>query len=922
MTVDRMWQIVRLRLRSLMSGASVDRELDEEIRFHLEQQIQSNLAKGVSPDHATIAATRSFGGLEQRKEECRDTRRVGWMIDLVRDARHGLRLLARSPLFAGVAVLSLGIGIGANVAMFSVVDALLLKKLPIPRPDGLVYFVAVDESGFRAESVPYGVFEHLRDAATSFTSISAIWPIERSNLSVDRPDADPDSSALTRVGLTSGRYFETLGVQPLIGRVLNDRDVNHPVAVVSHVFWQRRLASDPAATRHTLHLNGITYDVVGVTPPGFSGEWIGMPVDIWVPFALASQVMPEVPQGPRFFPARVIARLAGTMSSEQAASASAAVYREAVRNDLLANQRTIPDDQLARARVELADASRGFSPQRRTFRQSLLILMAGVALLLVVACANLANLLMARAAARQRELAVRLAVGAGHGRIARQMLTESAVIAVLGGLAGLALAIWMIGILSSLIAAAPVSLAGQSSGLSLDLRIDPRVLLFTTALCLITGMLSGLVPAVAARRVAPASALRASRSLGLGRLVGPSSVLLVAQVAVSLVLLVGAGLFIESLRNLKARDLGLEREHELFVWTVPGQTGRLGDAMADLWHRVQQRLSIVPGVIAVGAANQAVLNGGTTGSGRPGVPLIVEGEPPRSTTRSGGRVFVTPDFFNAAGIRVVAGRDFNERDADETAFVSIINESMARFFFDDPAAAVGRTVQFSGSDKRPHQIVGVVSDYVRTSPRTPEIEFSTYFPYRHPEALNRGLQTRLRVMLVAIRAAGDPLAVAGAVRSTIREIDPMLPVIKINTTEQQLDDVLAQDRLVASLSSALGAIAVFLASLGLFGLLSYRVARRTNEIGVRLAFGATRGSVLRMVMAESGKLIAAGLVAGVVAATLLARFVSSRLFGISPFDPATMAAAMALLTIVAFVAAWIPARQAATVDPSVALRCD
>ena len=841
--------------------------------------------------------------------------------DFLRDARHGVRLLARSPLFAIVAVLSLGIGTGANVAMFSVVDALLFKKLPIPRPDGLVHLVAVDET-FRGDNVPYAVFDELRASATSFESFAGIWPIERSNLSVDRPDADPGSIAITRVGLTTGRYFETLGIAPIIGRTLTDADADRPVAVVSYAFWQRRMGSDPAATRHTLHLNEETYDVIGVTPRGFTGEWVGMPVDVWVPFALASKVMPEAPQGARFFPARVIARIKSGLSAEQAAAATTPVYRQALRNDALANGRTIDENNLARNSVELADGSRGFSPQRRTFRQSLLILMAGVALLLVVACANLANLLMARSSARQRELAVRLAVGAGHGRIARQMLTESAVIAALGAGAGLAIAFWMIGILSTLIAAAPVSLAGQSSGLQLDLHIEPRVLLFAAALCLATGMLSGLVPALAARGVAPASTLRASRSLGLGRLVGPSSALLVSQVAVSLVLLVGAGLFVASLRNLKSQDLGLEREHELFVWTVPGQTGRLDDAMADLWQRVTERLSLVPGVIAVGGSNQAVLNGGTTGSGRPSVLLTIDGEPPKPTTRGGGRVFVTPNFFNAAGIRLVAGRDFTERDAGDGAFVSIITESMARFYFGEPAAAVGRMVHFGGATKQAQQIVGVVSDYVRTSPRNQQIEFSNYFPYRHPEAINKGLQTRLRVMLVAVRAAGNPLAIANAVRTEMRNIDPLLPVIKINTTEQQLDDVLAQDRLVASLSSALSGIAVFLASLGLFGLLSYRVARRTNEIGVRLAFGATRGSVLRMVLAESGRLIAVGLAIGVIASLMLARLVGTRLFGVSATDPWTIGGAMLLLTAVAAVAAVIPARQAAIVDPSTALRCD
>jgi predicted permease len=388
------------------------------------------------------------------------------------------------------------------------------------------------------------------------------------------------------------------------------------------------------------------------------------------------------------------------------------------------------------------------------------------------------------------------------------------------------------------------------------------------------------------------------------------------------VLLIGAGLFVTSLRNLRTQDVGVGRDHQLFVWTVPGQTGVRDDAMVDLWRRIQERLLQLPGVAAAGGANQALLTGGVNLNNRSTLLLTVPGEPARTTTQGGGRVFVTPGFFDAAGIRFVAGRDFTERDRESLANVAIINASMARFYFGSEAGAVGRMVVFPGPVTQPHEIVGVIHDYVRTSPRQGWVEFSNFFPYRHQEAINRGQQSRLRVMLIAIRAIGDPLALADRVRSEIRAIDPMLPILRINTTEQQLDDVLAQDRLVASLSAMLSGITMFLASLGLFGVLSYRVARRANEIGVRLAFGATRGSVLRMVLAESGRLVAAGLAIGLIAATLLARFVSSRLFGVSATDPVTIAGAMAVLVIVACIAALIPARQAASVDPATALRCD
>ena len=920
--MTRRLRIIALRLRALWRGAALDRELDDELQFHLDQQTAENIAKGLAPADARLVALRAFGGVDQRKEDCRDTRRVSWLLDAVRDGRYALRLLARSPVFALAAVLSLGIGIGANVAMFSVVDALLLKKLPVPNPDGLVQFLSVMEPPYRSDSVSFQTLERMQQAPLPFSSLAGIWPIERANLAVDGA-ASAVSQQLTRVVLVTGDYFATLGLDAALGRTLTRADDDgRPVAVVSDAFWKTRLAADPGVLSRTVHLNGATFDIAGVMPEGFFGETVGMPGDLWVPFAHAAKVMPEIPQGTIGMIARVIGRIGPGVSVPQATAATEVIYKRVAREALIERGIKIDDAEFARGFIELADASRGISPQRQSFRRSLLILMAAVGLLLLVACANVANLLLARSAARQRELAVRLAVGAGRGRIARQMLTESALLASLGGIAGLSLAIWATRGLAALLAAAPVSLAGQSDGLSLDLHLDPRALLFATALCAVATMASGLAPAIAAQRVTPAATLRTSRALGLGRLAGPSSVLVSAQVAVSLVLLIGAGLFIATLGNLRSQDLGVDREHELFVWTVPGQTGARDDAMAGLWHRMIERLSTVPGVVAVGASNQAILNGGTAGIGIPAVLMTVVGEAPKPTPLGAGRTFVTPGFFAATGIGLIAGRDFTERDSAEAVHVTILNASMARFYFGSEAAAVGRLVIVPGRVKQPHQVIGVVRDFVRTTPRHELNTFTNFFPYRHPEAINRGQQSRLRVMLIAIKTAGHPLTIADAVRAELRAIDPLLPILRINTTEQQLDDVLAQDRLMASLSSVLGGAALVLASLGMFGVLSYRVARRSNEIGVRLALGATRGSVLGMVLAESSRLVAAGLAAGLALAVMLARFVSSLLYGVSATDPWTIAGAAGLLTVVAGLAAFLPARQAATVDPSVALRAD
>lgn len=856
------------------------------------------------------------------------SRRVSLVFDLIRDARYGARLLARSPVFTVVAVLSLGMGIGANTAMFTVVDALMLKRLPVSRPDELVFFATHNSPPGRSDTMPYLRSERLREPGLPLTSIAAIWAVDRSNLHIDNAPAGADegSGLSVRIGLASSEYFSTMGVEPVIGRTwTGDEGVvtaQHPLAVVSHAFWQSRLGSPASLAGRMLRLNGVSYELIGVMPRGFAGEWVGMSTDVWVPFSMAGKVMPELPQGARAFPTRVIGRLRPGTTNAQATAAAGIAYRQMLRDDAGSKLTAEREAEIAAATVELSPGARGFSPQRHSYAQSLWILMAGVALLLVVACANLANLLLARSAVRQREMALRLAVGAGHGRIMRQILTETALIALAGGAAGLAIAVWATNLLAALIASAPVSLAGQSGGLFLDLHLDPRALVFTTAVCFLTGLLCGIGPALATRTLSLAPALRegGTRVVGLGRFLGPSTALLVSQVAVSLVLLVGAALFGETVRNLRARDLGMERQHELLVWTVPGQTGRQDVAMADLWHRVQEQLSVLPGVIAVGAGNQAVLSGALfTPAERPGVAMFVEGEPEKPTTSGGVRVFVTPKFFDALGVRFTAGRDFTERDTESAGNVVIINESMARFYFGN-RSAIGRMVHFS--PKVPTEIVGVVRDHVKGTPRSEGFEFNTYFPYRHTEALNKGAQTRLRVMMIAIRTAGDPLALAERVRAELRAIDPLLPVIRINTTEQQLDDVLAQERLVAVLSSALGGLAVFLACLGLFGVVSYRVARRTNEIGVRLAFGATRVSVLTMILVESGRLVLIGLVIGLGAVLALVRLISTRLYGVAATDLVTLAGASALLLLVTSVAAYIPARRAAVVDPATALRCD
>jgi predicted permease len=923
-SLDRWWHVARMRLRSLFRSARVEDELAEEVRAHIEARRQQLKANGLGDAEAHAAAIRAFGGVEQRKEECRDTRRTRVLEDLVRDAAYAARMLRRNPGFATVAVLSLGIGIGANTAMFGVLDVLTLRKLPVAEPDRLVL---VDTSF----GVSFDQFGRLRELSNAFTNLAAIWTIDRFNIVVERRVGDAagvqSEAPQARIGLASADYFQAMGLVPAIGRpfvAADDRAAGAAsVAIISDAFWRRAFGRATDVVGRALTLNGVKYTVIGVTPAGFTGEWVGMPTDVWVPFSMASLVMPEVPGGPTRFPRRVVARLKPGATRAQAQAATETLFHQILKEEIGANLTADVLDQIAKQRLTLKPAAKGYSPQRESFAQPLAILATAVGVLLLIACANLANLLLARSAGRQREMAVRLAIGAGRGRLVRQLLTESLVLSSIAGGVGAAFAILAGQAISTMVAASPVNMGGQGSQLVLDLALNVRVLAFAAAVCLVTGVLFGLAPAVSASRAPVAASLTnaSTRLIGTWRSFGPSTVLVVAQVGLSLLLLIGAALFARTLANLKAKDLGMEREHMLLVWTVPGQTGRQDAAMANFWHDVQERLSAIPGVTSAAASNQSVLNGFVVQPGAPSMPMRVQGEPPKPTTFGGFRSFITPRFFSTIGVPFLAGRDFTEQDTEGAPRVTILNETMARFYFGD-RNPIGRIVQFAGTPI-PTEIVGVTRDWVKGTPRAgAQGEFATYFPYRDREALNRGAQTRLRVMLVVLRTTVEPMTLATTVRRELRAVDPAVPILRINTTEQQLDDVLAQEWLVAVLSAALGGIAVILACLGIFGLVSYRVARRTNEIGLRIALGATRGSMLGMILTESGRLVVIGLVVGLAAALAAGRAIAARLYGVSASDPWTIAAAMALLVIVAALAAFIPARRASLVEPTVALRTE
>ena len=838
--------------------------------------------------------------------------------DLWRDMRYAARMLARTPAFTAVAVLSLALGIGANTAIFSVVDALMLRPLAVPEPERLI--LLTNSSG---NYVQYSMFEKLRDAGASTADLSAIIRTDRYNVGVgaaaggsSQVDGGP-----VRVALVSGNYFSTLGTATAMGRTMSpedDRPSGAPVAVVSDDYWSRRFGKSADILGRTLTFGDTTYDIVGVAPRGFLGEWIGRPADVWIPIVRQPQIMIELPVGGlQNAPAVVIGRLLTDLARTQAVLQTA--FEREMRAQLGPSPTAPQLRQIAAAQIALASGARGFSPQRESFGRSLRMLMTAVGLVLVVACANIANLLLARSESRRREMAVRLAVGASRARLVRQVLTESVLLALLGGLVGVLVAQWATAALASFVRSGPVTGAAVVLSMDLDVHPDVRVLVFTAALCVVTGILFGLAPAFRGSRVSLSPALLtrgpgadpfASRGrLSLGR------ALVVVQVAVSLVLVVGAGLLVRTLRNLTLQELGFDRQHLLLVWALPGQTGGRGAGAAEFWRAAMDRVATLPGVVSVSASNQGVLNGADLSNLGSGPGLRIDGEGQAPTGLPGLRSFVAPGFFKTMGIPLVAGRDFTEEDVATSPRGVIISQAMARHYFGnrDP---VGRRIWFAEDTSVATAVIGVAGDFLVGGPReTARRPGYTYFSYRDREA-----PRRLRTMTMAVRTAGDPMELSDAIRRGLQGPPLQLPVLKIDTVGEQLSDILVQERMVTSLSTAFGSVSLLLACFGLYGVISYTVARRTNEIGIRMALGATRSGMVRAFMTESLALVVLGIVAGTVATIAVTRLIASRLFGVGAADPVTMAIGIMLVILAAALAAALPARRAARVDPMVALR--
>jgi predicted permease len=873
------------RLRMLFRRREFDRDLDEEMRFHLEMKAQ---AAGY------YTARRQFGNPTLLKEVAREM--WGWrsLEILFQDVRYALRMLRRSPGFTTVAVLSLALGIGANTAIFSLLDAVLLKMLPIQKPEELEVIGLRGRQGGAAFSYP--AFRHLRDHNEVFAGMFA-------RTTVPVTVVTTGSSERATAELVSGTFFSILGARPVLGRLFTNEDdrtpLAHPVAVLSYNFWQRSLGRDPNAVGKTIRIDNHPFNVVGVTQRGFFGVEVGSSPDIWVPMMMQPQIFSSQPgfDDPHWGWLDIVARRKPGIGEATAQAGLDVTFQQMLQDAEIASfyGKTLESRDV---HIGLLPGGKGMSRLREQFESPLVILMAVVGIVLLIACANIANLLLARASARSKEIGVRLALGAGRIRLLRQLLTESLLLGLLGGALGLVLALWGTRLLLTF-------LPGGRVPLSLEIAVDARLLCFGFAISILTGILFGLVPALQATKSGVTPALKNERSTPAQSLFrfGFGKLLVVAQVALSLMLLVGAGLFIRTLQNVKAIDAGVRVENVLLASMDPALNGYTPPQVKSFYQQILERIKALPGVNSVGFAQAPLLSGNYSMVG-----LRVPGRPDPPHGRTILVNDITPNFLETAGIAIVAGRDFRRNDTPTSPAVAIINEAAARYFFGDESP-VGKHARVGRQDV---EIVGVAKDskYRSVREETPRTAFLDFDQEQRPNS-DRTLY---------VRTARDPIQTAAAVRHEVQALDKDLPLFNVKTFARQRDESLAEERLVATLSGFFSSLALLLACIGLYGVMAYGVVRRTREIGIRMSLGAQRPTMLWMMFRETLLLVFVGIAIGIPAVLGVARLIRNQLFGVTPTDAGTLAVATLILLGVALLAGYIPALRAARVDPMVALR--
>ncbi|HXW90398.1 MAG TPA: ABC transporter permease [Terriglobales bacterium] len=927
------------RLRMLVDRRQFDADLEEEMSLHLEMRQQQQIEAGMTAAEARYAALRRFGNRTLLAEKSHSAWGWRWFEDLVQDAAYGLRLLNRNPGFTVVAVLTLALGIGANTAIFSLIDAVMLKMLPVEKPEQLVLLNWVapgwpymihslsgdsdrDKSGrSTSTSFSYPIFEDIRARAQAFSGVLAFADAERVNVGVG------GEAGVAQGQLVSGDFFSMLGVPASIGRTITPADNEQgasPVATISYNYWVKRFGRDPQIVGKTFTVNRVPFTLVGVAAPEFFGVQTGTSIDIWLPLRTQPVVDPSwiayaTPGETSKFTAHddwwvvIMGRLKPGASDEQARAALDVIVQQESSGIEKPPAKPSPEQALEPPKVELTPAGGGLDELRSQFSEPLLILMCVVGLVLLIACANVANLLLARAASRQKEIAVRLALGGGRERLIRQLLVESVMLALAGGAVGVFLAYW----------ASDVLLKLMSSGREpITLHVAPNlgVLAFTAGVSALTGILFGLAPALRGTRLDLTPALKegaariiigsGSGAQSSGRRQRLSQALVVVQIAMSLVLLIGAGLFVRSLTKLENENVGFDRRNLLLFTMAATQAGYKADRLATFYEQLQKRIEAIPGVRSVCFSRHGLINAGISILG-----FSLQGFPAKPGEQDNGPVranSVGPEFFETFAIPLVLGRTIGEQDTATAPKIAVVNRAFAQEYFSGQSP-IGHRFGFGHQETSSDiVIVGVVGDSrygkLRDDP-LPTVYVPLYQHINEPDVVH-----------FSVRTAGNPKDWISGVGRAVQGLDRNLPIFDVKTEVEEINQATLQERLFAELTGFFGMLALALAAIGLYGMISYAVSRRTNEIGIRIALGARRTKILQMVLREAMLVAALGVAVGAPAAFVLSRLVGTLLYGLKPTDPLTVASATSALLFVGFLAAYLPAQRAARIEPLAALR--
>jgi predicted permease len=880
----RAWHVVRLKVRALVGGPSRDRADRDEMQAHLDGLTEEFLDQGLAPGEARARARREFGGLLQLQEASRDARGLRWLTDVIQDARYAMRMLRRAPRFALAAIVTLALGLGANTAIFSLVDAVLLRELPVARPHELVFIETA-----AGDTPPYPYLDRLRVETSSFAGIAGV--------AADELRVEVDGQVEQVYGqIASGSYFDLLGLRPVAGRLLtrDDEALAPAVAVIGYGYWQRRFGGDPRAIGTTVTFGDRPFTIVGVTPPAFWGLQAGRQIDLTLPITQARGMVTN-PGAWGWF-------LAAARLKPSATIAHATVEADTVFQRFMRDTDQTPARRARSARLALTPASHGTDGLRSRFSRPLVALTIIAATVLLIACANIGNLLLVRGVSRGREYAVRVATGATGSRLVRQALTETLVLFLAGAAAGLVVA-------SASIKGLTAFFAVGRNPIVLDVQYDWTLAAYAGGTALIAGLVTGIWPAFRAARTDPQAAIKdgESRLAGSRRAALTARVLVAAQMALSLVMLVSALIFVRTMANLRHVDLGFSGTRVLTMSLDVVEDGDAAGARRELWRRTLEEVRRVPGVTAASLSVLTPLSGRNVTAA-----VTVAGHQPRDAfDRNIHLNHVSEDYFRTFGIDVTAGRAFTPQDAAGTPKVALINEATARHYFPG-RSPIGEILGFGA--RGDYRIVGVIRDHKHQNLRQSVPSFAFVPVWQPVEPLRR--------LTLSLSSQQPPATLVPIVTAIVRDMDPKTLVSDVIGVQEQIDATLTSERLLSTLATAFAVLAVGLAAIGLYGVLGYSVARRRVEFGVRLALGARPASVARDAVRGVAPPVLLGLGLGLLAALPIARAAEAMLFGVAPGDPTTYALAVAMLMLVAAAAAWVPARRAARTDPLRALRAD